>query len=85
LRPDPVNGFMLLQSRLAECGLSILDVGSAGDCFFEQYLINCMVNLAIICGVQYMRAHPDRFIESITEHSWARYLANISQQVHGLN
>jgi len=25
---------MLLQSRLAECGLSILDVGGAGDCFF---------------------------------------------------
>jgi len=39
-----------------------------------------MVNLAIKCGVQYMRANPDRFIESITEHSWARYLANMSQQ-----
>jgi len=60
--------------------LSILDVGGAGDCLLEQYLINCMVNLAIICGVQYMRAHPDRFIESVTEHSWARYLANISKQ-----
>ena len=80
LNPDPVNGFMLLQSRLAECGLSILDVGGAGDCFLEQYLINCMVNLAIICGVQYMRANPDRFIESIIEHSWARYLANMSQK-----
>jgi len=71
---------MLLQSRLAECGLSIQDVGGAGDCFLEQYLINCVVNLTIICGVQYMRANPDRFIESIIEHSWARCLANMSQQ-----
>ena len=31
--PGPVNGFMLLQSRLAECGLSILDVGGVGDFF----------------------------------------------------
>ena len=31
-------------------------------------------------GVQYMRANPDRFIESIAEDSWARYLANMSQQ-----
>ena len=31
-------------------------------------------------GVQYMRANPDRFIESVTGDSWARYLANMSQQ-----
>ena len=48
LNPGPVNGYMLLQSRLAECDLSIPDVGGGGDCFLEQYLINCMVNLAII-------------------------------------
>ena len=48
LNPGPVNGYLLLQSRLAQCGLSILDAGGAGDCFLEQYLINCMVNLAII-------------------------------------
>ena len=35
LNPGPVNGYILLQSRLAECGLSILDVGGAGDCFFR--------------------------------------------------
>ena len=48
LNPGPVNGYLLLQSRLAQRGLSILDVGGAGDCFLEQYLIKCMVNLAII-------------------------------------
>jgi len=31
-------------------------------------------------GVQYMRANPDRFIESIVGVSWARYLANMSQK-----
>jgi len=49
LNPGPVTyGYMLLQSRLAECGLLIPDVGGAGDCFLEQYLINCMMNIAII-------------------------------------
>jgi len=31
-------------------------------------------------GVQYMRANPDRFIESIVGHSWPRYLANMPQK-----
>ena len=31
-------------------------------------------------GVQYMRANPDRFIESIVGDSWPRYLANMSQK-----
>ena len=31
-------------------------------------------------GVQYMRNNSERFIESNTENSWARYLANMSQQ-----
>ena len=35
LNPGPVNAYMLLQSRLAQHALSILDVGGAGDCFFR--------------------------------------------------
>ena len=31
-------------------------------------------------GVQYMRNNPERFIESIAGDSWARYLADMSQQ-----
>ena len=34
LNPGPVNNHMLLQYRLSQQGLSILDVGGAGDCFF---------------------------------------------------
>ena len=35
LNPGPANAYMLLQSRLARQGLSTLDVGGAGDCFFR--------------------------------------------------
>ena len=76
---------MLLQSRLAECGLSILDVGGAGDCFIraisDQLYGETSYDMNIrSVGVQYMRANPDRFIESIVGDSWARYLANMSQK-----
>ena len=84
LNPGPVNGYLLLQSRLAQRGLSILDVGGAGDCFFRAVSHQLYgepsyhMNIRSV-GVQYMRANPDRFIESITGDSWARYLANMSQ------
>ena len=80
--PDPDNGYMLLQSRLAECGLSLLDVGGAGDCFFRAVSHQLHgepsyhKNIRSV-GVQYMRANPDRFIESIVGDSWARYLATV--------
>ena len=85
MNPGPVNGYMLLQSTLAECGLSILDVGGAGDCFFRAVSHQLYgeptyhMNIRSV-GVQYMRANPDRFIESIVGDSWARYLANMSQK-----
>ena len=31
-------------------------------------------------GVQFMRDHPERFIESITKNSWLRYVNNMSIQ-----
>lgn len=85
LNPGPVNGYLLLQSRLAQRGLSILDVGGAGDCFFRAVShqlygdFSYHMNIRSV-GVQYMRANPDRFIESITGDSWARYLGDMSQQ-----
>ena len=39
LNPGPANAYMLLQSRLAQQGLSTLDVGGAGDCFFRAVSI----------------------------------------------
>ena len=83
LNPGPINGYILLQSSLAECGLSILDVGGAGDCFFRavSHRLYCEpsyhMNIRSV-GVQYMGANPDRFIESIVGDSWARYLADMS-------
>jgi len=54
------NGYILLQSRLAQQGLSILDVGGAGDCFFRavshQLYGEPSYHMNIRCvGVQYMR------------------------------
>jgi len=37
------------------------------------------MNIRIV-GVQYMRANPDKFIESIVGDSWARYLGNMLQK-----
>ena len=67
---------MLLQSRLAQQGLSTLDVGGAGDCFFRavshQLYGEPSYHMNIRCvGVQYMRTNPERFIESIAGDSWA--------------
>ena len=31
-------------------------------------------------GVQYITNNPERFIKSSTDHSWSRYLANMSHQ-----
>ena len=28
-------------------------------------------------SIQYMRNNPERFIESVTENSWSRYLGNM--------
>ena len=75
----------MFQSRLAQHGLRILNVGGAGDCFFRavshqlygepSYHMNVRST-----GVQYMRNNPERFIESSTDHSWLRHLACMSQQ-----
>ena len=70
LNPGPANAYMLLQSRLAQQGLSTLDVGGAGDCFFRavshQLYGEPSYHMNIRCvGVQYMRTNPERFIESM--------------------
>ena len=36
LNPGPADAFMLLQSRLAQHGLSLFDLGGAGDCIFRK-------------------------------------------------
>lgn len=64
------NGYIFLQCRLAQHGLSILEVGGEGDCFFRAVSHqvydkpNYHMNIGSV-GVQYMRANSDGFIESI--------------------
>ena len=73
------------QSRLAQHGLRILDVGGAGTCFFRKVSHQLYgepsyhMNIRSI-GVQYMRENLERFIESDTDHLCLRYLAYMSHQ-----
>ena len=68
----PNNLIELLQSRLAQHGLRLLD-GGAGDFFFRvvspQLYGEPSYNMNVrSIGVQYMRNNPERFIESSTDH-----------------
>ena len=68
MNPGPANAYTLLQSKLAQQGLSTLDVGGAGDCFFiavsHQLYGEPSYHMNIHCvGVQYMRTNPERFMD----------------------
>ena len=45
-----VGSTILLNFRLRQLGLRPLDVGGAGDCFLELFLISYMVIHAITCS-----------------------------------
>ena len=80
-----VSPMILMHSRLYELGLQAIDVGGAGDCFFRsvshQLYGNNNLHMQVrSAGVQYMRDHPEKFVESNTENSWLRYLNNMRFQ-----
>ena len=71
-----------MHSRLHELGLQAIDDGGAGDCFFRSlshqlYGNNNYNHHMQVCsaGVQYMRDHQERFVESNTENSLLSYLS----------
>ena len=77
-----------MYSRLYELGLQVIDVGGAGDCFFRsvshQLYGNNNHHMQVRSArVQYMRDHPERFVESSTENSWLRYLNNVYSRYMG--
>ena len=67
---------ILMQSKLDNLGLQVIrvEVGGAGDCFFRSVSHQLYGNNNHHMEVQYMRDHPERFVESNTENSWLRYL-----------
>ena len=82
-----VSPMILMHSKLYELGLQARDVGGAGDCFFRSVSHQLYGNnnhhhhmQVRSAGVQYMRDHPERFVESNTENSWLRYLNNMCIQ-----
>ena len=69
-----------MHSRLHELGLQAIDDGGAGDCFFRSlshqlYGNNNHHMQVCSAGVQYMRDHQERFVESSTENSLLSYLS----------
>jgi len=75
----------MLAFRLARLGLTPLDVGGAGDCFFRaishQLYGTAAYHLHVrAVGIEHLRYHPESFIESNIEYSWLEYLNNMSRQ-----
>ena len=67
----------------------ISDVCGSSDCFlrvvFHQLYGKPNYHMNVrSTGVQYIANNPERFIKSSTDHSWPRYLANMSHQGTGL-
>ena len=62
---------MLLNNRLRQLGLRLVDVGSEGDCFFFRAISHQLFgdpnhNLLIRqAGAQYLSNNPERFTEAI--------------------
>ena len=72
---SPQDNSILLTTRLHRHGLRPLYVGGGGDCFFPAVAHqlygdpNFHLNIRAL-GVDYLREHPERFIESNSENSW---------------
>ena len=69
LKQSPMT---LLQNRLAQQGLKALECSSDGSCFFSsvshQLYNDPSYHMRIrAAAVEYMRNHPERFIEHVTE------------------
>ena len=80
-----ISPVILMRARLCELGLQAKDVEGAGDFFFSSVSHQLYGNsnhhmLVRIAGVQYMRGHPERFVESNTDNSWLRYLNDMCIQ-----
>ena len=73
-----------LSQRLAQIGLIPFDVGGDGDCFFKSvshqlYGITDFHTSIRMAGISYLHSHPELFIESLCEGSWANYLEQMSK------
>ena len=77
--------FAVLTQRLRTIGLRPLDISGDGDCFFKavshQLCGTPDCHFAIRdAGIQYLRDHPEEFIESNVANSWLGYLNTMSMQ-----
>lgn len=72
-----------LEKRLLAKNLIPFDVGGGGDCFFKAVSHQLYQNPNFHqdvrqAGVNYICAHPEQFIESVSDKSWLEYINNMS-------
>ena len=75
----------LLQNRLRAIGLVPSDCGEDGDCFFRsvshQLFGSATNHLTVrVIGVEYLRNHPEEFLEFLEGRSWSEYLSSMCKQ-----
>ena len=85
LNPGPAEIPILLNTRLIRHGLYLWMLVEVVIVFFrsvshhDQFYGNCSHHLEIrTAGVEYLRANPERFIESYVGSSWLQYLSSMS-------
>jgi len=61
-----ISPMILMHSGLDELGLQAVDVGGVGDCLLRFVSHQLYGNNNHHMQVQYMRDHPERFVESNT-------------------
>ena len=76
---DIEDSYRRLTSRLFDKGLQPLDCGSSGECFFKSvshqyYGTPEFYHQIRQAGVQYLKHHPELFIETLTTESWDSYV-----------
>ena len=79
------NSALLLTNRLRELDLAPFDCGGNGDCFFRsvshQIFGSAVNHLAVrLAGVEYLRNHPEEFIQFLAGQSWSDYLNDVCRE-----
>ena len=77
------QNMITLSARLFAKGLKPLDVGSDGNCFFRAVSHQLFQNsnfhqIVRSTAIDYIRSHPEQFIESIANNSFSEYINTMS-------
>jgi hypothetical protein len=77
------QSMMTLSTRLFAKGLKPFDVGGDGNCFFRAVSHQLFQNsnfhqIVRSTAIDYIRSHPEQFVESIANNSFSAYINSMS-------